>query len=54
MLPRYLFAFLRKIFEMSEVCNNSACFFVEIRGASDICVTFVLYDRGKSILGVSL
>ena len=37
---------------MSELCNNSACFFVEIKGTSDICVTFVVYDCGKSILGV--
>ncbi len=33
---------LDKIFEMSELCNNSACFFVEIKGTSDICVTFVV------------
>ena len=37
---------------MSERCNNSACFSVEIKGTSDICVTFVVYDCGKSILGV--
>ena len=43
--------FLKKIFEMSERCNNSACFFVEIKGTSDICVTFVVYAYGKSILG---
>ena len=36
-------------FEMSEHCNNSACFFVEIKGTSDICVTFVVYACGKSI-----
>lgn len=29
-------------FEMSEHCNNSACFFIEIKDASDICVTFVV------------
>ena len=37
---------------MSERCNNSACFSVEIKGTSDICVTFVVYACGKSILGV--
>ena len=41
-----------KHIEMSELCNNSACFFVEIKGTSDICVTFVVYACGKSILGV--
>ena len=46
------FAISQKIFEMSELCNNSACFFVEIKGTSDICVTFVVYACGKSILGV--
>ena len=35
--------FLKEIFEMSERCNNSACFSVEIKGTSDICVTFVVY-----------
>ena len=34
---------------MSERCNNSACFSVEIKDASDICVTFVVYACGKSI-----
>ena len=43
------FAISQKIFEMSELCNNSACFFVEIKDASDICVTFVVYACGKSI-----
>ncbi len=28
------FAISQKIFEMSELCNNSACFFVEIKGTS--------------------
>lgn len=37
---------------MSELCNNSACFSVEIKDTSDICVTFVVYACGKSILGV--
>ena len=37
---------------MSELCNNSACFSVEIKGTSDICVTFVVYAYSKSILGV--
>ena len=46
------FAISQKIFEMSELCNNSACFSVEIKGTSDICVTFVVYACGKSILGV--
>ena len=46
------FAISQKIFEMSERCNNSACFSVEIKGTSDICVTFVVYACGKSILGV--
>ena len=41
-------------FEMSEHCNNSACFFVEIKGASDICVTFVVYACGKSIRNICL
>lgn len=44
--------FLKKIFEMSERCNNSACFSAKIKGTSDICVTFVLYACDKSILGV--
>ena len=35
--------FLKEILEMSELCNNSACFSVEIKGTSDICVTFVFY-----------
>ena len=39
-------------FEMSEHCNNSACFFVEIKGASDICVIFVVYACGKSIMAL--
>lgn len=42
-------SFLKEIFEMSELCNNSACFSVEIKDASDICVTFVVYACGKSI-----
>ena len=42
------FAISQKIFEMSELCNNSACFSVEIKGTSDICVTFVVYDDYKS------
>ena len=50
-LPRF-FRHFSKNFEMSERCNNSACFFVEIEGTSDICVTFVVYACGKSILGV--
>ena len=29
---------------MSERCNNSACFFVEIRNISDISVTFEFYN----------
>ena len=33
---------------MSELCNNSACFSVEIKGTSDICVTFVVYACGNS------
>ncbi len=33
---------------MSELCNNSACFSIEIKGISDICVTFVVYACGKS------
>ena len=43
---------LTKYFEMSELCNNSACFSVEIKGTSDICVTFVVYACSKSILEV--
>ena len=42
MLPRF-FSVSQKNFEMSELCNNSACFSVEIKGTSDICVTFVFY-----------
>ena len=34
---------------MSERCNNSACFSVETKDTSDICVTFVVYACGKSI-----
>ena len=49
LLPDYP---LTKYFEMSELCNNSACFSVEIKGTSDICVTFVVYAYSKSILGV--
>ncbi|RGG06405.1 hypothetical protein DWY78_00085 [Ruminococcus sp. AF27-12AA] len=41
-------------FEMSERCNNSACFSVEIKGTSDICVTFVVYACGKSIRNICL
>lgn len=37
---------------MSELCNNSACFSVEIKGTSDICVIFAVHTCGKSILGV--
>jgi hypothetical protein len=48
------FAISQKIFEMSELCNNSACFFVEIKGTSDICVTFVVYACGKSIRNICL
>ena len=39
--------FLERIFEMSELCNNSACFYVEIGDASDICVTFVFYNKAN-------
>ena len=39
---------LTKYFEMSELCNNSACFSVEIKTTSDICVTFVVYACSKS------
>ena len=41
-------------FEMSELCNNSDCFSVEIKGTSDICVTFVVYACGKSIRNICL
>ena len=34
-----------KHIEMSELCNNSACFSVEIKGTSDICVTFEFYNN---------
>ena len=43
-LPRF-FRNFSKNFEMSELCNNSACFFVEIKGTSDICVTFGFYNN---------
>ena len=33
--------------EMSELCNNSACFSAEINGTSDICVTFELYYNSQ-------
>ncbi len=39
--------YVKKYFEMSELCNNSACFSVEIKGTSDICVTFVVYAYSK-------
>ena len=39
---------------MSERCNNSACFSVEIKGTSDIFVTFVVYACGKSIRNICL
>ena len=42
MLPRF-FSASRKNFEMSELCNNSAGFSVEVKGTSDICVTFVFF-----------
>ena len=35
------FAISQKIFEMSELCNNSACFSVEIKGTSDIQLAFL-------------
>ncbi len=38
------FAISQKIFEMSERCNNSACFSVEIKGTSDI------YSSSKSLM----
>ncbi|PDX72059.1 hypothetical protein CGS55_10105 [Faecalibacterium prausnitzii] len=38
------FAISQKIFEMSELCNNSACFSVEIKGTSDI------YSSSKSLM----
>lgn len=38
-----LFLGFSKNFEMSELCNNSAGFSVEVKGTSDICVTFVFY-----------
>ena len=34
-----------KHIEMSELCNNSACFSAEIKGTSDICVTFEFYNN---------
>ena len=36
--------FLKKIFEMAERCNNSACFSVEIKGTSDS------YSSSKSLM----
>jgi len=39
---------------MSELCNNSACFSVEIKATSDISVTFVVYACGKSIRNICL
>ena len=39
---------------MSERCNNSACFSVEIKATSDISVTFVVYACGKSIRNICL
>ena len=39
--PAIVFA---KHIEMSELCNNSACFSAEIKGTSDICVTFEFYN----------
>ena len=40
--PAIVFA---KHIEMSEICNNSACFSAEIKGTSDICVTFEFYNN---------
>ena len=40
--PAIVFA---KHIEMSELCNNSACFSAEIKGTSDICVTFEFYNN---------
>ncbi len=40
--PAIVFA---KHIEMSERCNNSACFSAEIKGTSDICVTFEFYNN---------
>jgi len=39
---------------MSELCNNSACFSVEIKATSDISVTFVVYACSKSIRNICL
>ena len=39
---------LTKYFEMSELCNNSACFSVEIKGTSDIWVLSVLWVSSYS------
>ena len=46
MLPRFS-PFLKEIFEMSNLCNNSACFSVERKVTSDICVTFELYYNSQ-------
>ena len=52
-LPRFFSPFLKKIFEMSELCNNSACFFVEIKGTSDIYSSSKKFDDNITIHGRS-
>ena len=37
--------FSKNSFEMSELCNNSACFSVENQFCSDISVTFGFYNN---------
>ena len=36
--------FLKEIFEMSERCDNSVCFSVEIKATSDIYWNFNIQD----------
>ena len=42
-----------KIFEMSELCNNSGLFLADRMKGSDISVTFALYDKEKLMLEVN-
>ena len=43
-LPRFFSPFLKEIFEMSERCDNSVCFSVEIKATSDIYWNFNIQD----------
>ena len=53
-MPLRFFAISQKIFEMSERCNNSACFSVENKSCADISVTFVVYAYSNPIGNICL